>query len=205
MKRDIGTITPEIANLAKTVGTSKYGPLFGRCVKKLVLNEGRYANAPGDRGRRTWYGVSERFQPDYFRRINTASTEVERLEIAAECYHDLYWSEMHCGEFEDSLAFRLLDTSVLCGPAAATMILQRACNVCPTGIIIAVDGRLGPKTLQRATSLSSSYGRNLCGWTTYYFGERFMELRNKHPGEYDEFLWGWGARIVEPSEKENES
>jgi lysozyme family protein len=170
-----------------------YGAKFEHCFTDLVINEGGYSNASGDRGKRTWFGVSEVFEPGYFARMEAAETDAARLDIARECYHARYWVPLRCDELSLWLAFRLFDAAVLCGVEAATRVLQRACNM--AGRELVVDGVLGPKTLSAAISLPE---RNVIAWMAVFLGEHFLELEREHPGEYTEFLWGWGRRLTDP-------
>jgi len=171
-----------------------YTDKFDRCFQKLLVNEGGYAHLAGDSGGRTWYGVSERYQSAYFARIVDADAPEARLAIAKECYHKEYWTPMLCEEFTDRLAFRLFDTTVVAGRFVATKCLQRACAL--AGATLVVDGRMGPKTLAVARTLCERYERNLVGWMTCYVGDHFQRVA-ENP-EQRKFLWGWGARLVEP-------
>lgn len=171
---------------------------FELAFKCLVVNEGRYSNLPGDRGKRTWYGVSEKHHPVFFARMDAAKTDAERLDIARACYCVLYWQPMQCNSFSLLVAFRLFDSAVVAGAGAATRCLQQAANVGKAGLL--VDGKFGPKTLAAARLLDAGYPRNLVGWMTYYLGAYFMGLEARKPGVYTEFLWGWGRRLEEPSE-----
>ena len=167
---------------------------FERCFQKLLINEGGYAHLAGDRGGRTWYGVSERAQPAYFQRILEATTPKERVAIARECYHQQYWASMRCESMPEPLAFRLFDAAVLIGPIAATRCLQRALVV--AGADIVVDGLMGPKTFAAAQKRWQRYERTLVGWTTWYVGAHFQNVA-ENP-EQRKFLWGWGKRLIEP-------
>jgi len=167
---------------------------FDRCFQKLLINEGGYAQLAGDRGGRTWYGVSERHQPEYFARIFEAPTPEARVAIAKDCYLKEYWTPMLCEQFPEQLAFRLFDAAVVAGKHVAARCLQQACLL--AGATLDVDGVMGPQTLAVARNLYERYERNVLGWMTWYLGTHFQNVA-EHP-EQQKFLWGWGARLIEP-------
>jgi lysozyme family protein len=179
-----------------------YSKNFEKCFVGLVVNEGRYSNLPGDRGKRTWYGVSEKHHPEYFARMEAAGTDEERQQIARECYWDLYWAPMRCERVPLLVGFRLFDAAVVSGVGTATRCVQQACNIAirsqQRGEQLEPDGDFGPITLSEVLRLARGWPRNLIGWTSHFLGRHFLGCEERHPGEYVDFLWGWGARLEEP-------
>ena len=180
-----------------------YGPKFDKAYKMLLANEGGWAKLSGDPGGRTWYGVSETYQPQYFKRMVAAQSAAERLAIAKECYHREYWTPLKCDDWPIRLAFRLLDMSALRGVKNTIKALQQAANI--QGSRLLVDGVLGPLTYAAVLRLANRYERNLAGWTTYFFGQQLLDLATKSPDPYAAWIWGWGARLLEPEVESEQS
>ncbi len=113
---------------------------FKAAVEAVLDHEGGYSNDPGDPGGETNFGVSRRSYPD----LDIKSLTREQAEAI---YHRDWWAAYGYGLIDDaSVAAKVLDLSVNIGPARAHKLLQETINdLSPARV--AVDGRLGPATL----------------------------------------------------------
>jgi len=171
---------------------SQYTSKFEHCAADVLGNEEGFANVRGDPGGRTWYGVTERYQPVYFHRMMMANTDEERRGISRECLYAEYWVPLRCEKWPIRLAYRLVDFGYLAGVGTAVKALQRACNE-HRGTMLVVDGVLGRVTAAVVMDLSLRYERNLMGWFGYWCGAYLHGA--KHPSGA---LWGWGQRLETP-------
>lgn len=147
----------------------------------------KYTNDPRDPGGPTKYGVALRYNreaiPDKDGDGDIDADDVKLLDEAdaLALYRDRYWKPAGCEKLPDALAFMYADMVYNPGPGAAPKLLQRACNAC--GASLAVDGRVGPKTLAAVHDLEAggrlgdllaaltnarlAYYRSRPGWPTY--------------------------------------
>lgn len=107
---------------------------FDQAFEKLIGHEGGYVNNPADPGGETRYGISRRAYP-------LENIKAMTLDRAKVLYLHDYWGPAGCDAVPDAIKFDLFDMAVNSGPVAAIKNLQRAVGV-------AVDGMLGPLTLQ---------------------------------------------------------
>jgi lysozyme family protein len=124
---------------------------FDQAFKEVVGMEGGFGADPEDRGnwtggkigigllKGTKYGISAASYPNLdIRNIS--------LDQAKGIYFIDFWRALHLDEVpNDPIAIEIFDTSVNCGKAAATRIVQKSLNF--LGDKLALDGVLGPNTL----------------------------------------------------------
>lgn len=99
---------------------------------------GAYTNDPNDQGGETKWGISKRAYPHL---------DIKKLTYkeAVDIYKNNYYSSLIDSVVYEPLAFKVFDMSVLMGNLSAIQALQKAIN--DLGIVIAIDGKLGPLTL----------------------------------------------------------
>ena len=135
--------------------------MFNKAVEVVLAHEAGYVNHPADHGGPTNYGISSTHNPDI---------DIEKLtrKDAIEIYWTRYWSGNNYELLPERTAIKVFDLAVNMGRNAAVICLQRALRA--TGIVVAVDGVLGPETAG-ATAL-------LCEFAV------ITALRSEAAGEY---------------------
>lgn len=102
-------------------------------------NEKGYVNDPDDPGLETKYGISKKTYP---------ALDIPNLsrDEAIENYRRDFWfgQNLHLVK-NDTLAFKLFDSSVPMGQRQMALLVQRALLVC--GMTVTVDGEIGPDTI----------------------------------------------------------
>ena len=139
---------------------------FSVCLDALFAAEGGFNNLRADRGGATNFGISLRFLRAELRvgdpRVaqllgrRTATAETVRSltkEQAAQIYRWCFWDPILCDELAPPVDHMVFDQAVNAGPGSAVKLLQRAINLRSVRPV-AVDGRLGPKTLAAANALA---------------------------------------------------
>ncbi len=118
-------------------------------VAQIVLgHEGGLVDDPLDRGGRTNLGVTQGTLNSARRTIQGLPDRVDDLTRAQalEIYRRLYWDVCRCEQMPEPIDFLVFDAAINCGNGGAGRQLQAALN--RTGARLAVDGSIGPKTLQ---------------------------------------------------------
>lgn len=114
--------------------------IFEGAAAHVLALEGGHVDDPDDRGGETRYGISSRAHPD----VDLDSLTARQ---AIEIYRHDYWQRPHIDRVpEPAIAARLLALAVVAGPVVAVRALQLALG--RLGLPVAVDGRLGPATLE---------------------------------------------------------
>ena len=164
---------------------------FKKHIEPLITKEGGYklTDAKGDRGGRTYAGISERKNPKWegWKIIEGEGLTSPRLRNAVHArYFTNYWNPIK-GDFISSsvVAEALLSSAVLSGPKMAIRLVQKACGV-------AVDGVMGTNTMAAINKVSE---RELLA----YFGlariARFSNLVEKDRSQ-DKWFRGWVNRVL---------
>jgi len=114
---------------------------FPQAVEVVLAHEGGYVNDPADPGGETNFGISRRTYPNL---------DIKHLtrDQAKEIYRRDYWEPNNYDMIASpAIASKMLDLAVNMGGGRANMVLQAAYNeIAPDDL--AVDGRLGPKSIQ---------------------------------------------------------
>jgi lysozyme family protein len=169
---------------------------FNRAVEFVLSDqiEGGYVDNPSDPGGATNFGISTRF----LRSVGDGR-DVRDLaqEDAIELYKKHFWNPIHGDELlDEDLAICLFDAAVNQGPGAAVKYLQECLNKYE-GVSLAVDGGMGPKTLEAANQIApdSSAGDELefryLLWRLFHYAD----LANKS-AKYRVFIRGWLNRMI---------
>jgi lysozyme family protein len=148
----------------------------------VLPHEGGYAFDADDPGGRTKFGISQRSYPDI-------DIENLTLEEAAKIYKRDYWEPHPYAQIIDQdVANKVFDFCVNMGSHQANILLQRAC--CECGMMLTVDGVIGPQTLRTVNSLPKlDLLSALKGQATDFY----REIVEKRPSSF-KFLHGWLAR-----------
>lgn len=169
-------------------------------IDAVIDREGGYSDHPADRGGKTRWGVTEAVA-----RANGYVGDMRHFSRAAATviYRRVYWARPgydRVAERAPDIAAELFDTGVNMGPGVATGFLQRALNALNRGARdypdIALDGRIGPKTLAALDGFIGHRGRAgeavLLKAMEALQGERYLSLAESRPAN-EAFLYGWLA------------
>lgn len=148
---------------------------FLSAINRVLGHEGGYVNDPADPGGETKWGISKRSYP------NLSIKELTRDDAIAIYYKD-FWVAAYCEEFEDGVAYQLLDSAVNSGIAQSIRFLQRAVGV-------ADDGYFGPHTLAAVGDVSES------DLIMKFNAERLDFMRKLKA--WSSFGRGWAGRIAQ--------
>jgi lysozyme family protein len=156
-------------------------PTFEAAVAVVLAHEGGYVNDPSDHGGETKNGISRRAYPN----LDIANLTVEQ---AKAIYATDFWLRYRINQLPDAVAPKVLDMAVLCGPATAIRILQRA--LAASGCDI--DGSIGPQTVAACRdaqneALLLAYRRLLAAHFEQIAGADASQQR---------FLRGWVTRAM---------
>lgn len=183
-------------------------------------HEGGFANVKGDRGGRTWRGVAEKIwgkeYPDIFRILDEAGRKFagdlkkmqawlyahELLEdLVDEFYHKEFWDKQEIGLMPwQSIADKLFDAAVNCGPQEIGFILQRCLNMANRNELdwgdIKEDGWIGPVTRRNLATLIDK--RSLRKTEILIAMEHFQTYRAivRNDPSQEKFFWGWFNRLL---------
>lgn len=113
---------------------------FDQAFAKVIGHEGGYVNDPKDPGGETKFGVSKRAYP----KEDIANLTLER---AKEIYKEDYWDKCKADHLPNEIKYAHFDMGVNAGLRTAAKNLQRAAGV-------AVDGAIGPMTIQAAMKVT---------------------------------------------------
>lgn len=146
---------------------------FETAVRIIFTLEG-YDKIHTDPGGLTKWGISKRANPD----LDIANlTE----EDAKQVYYERYWLPVRADEINTPVQLYLFDAAVNQGVSVAIRMLQQSVGG------LAVDGRIGPKTIARVNGLDQDEvgALFLAQRAMRYFGTR----------HFDKYGRGWLARL----------
>lgn len=119
---------------------------FEAAYKKLVELEGGYKliDIPGDRGGKTFCGITERSHPDWggwaiILAEGENSPSLPRLVM--DFYHEKYWAPVHADVFTDP------ENSALVFHYAVVAGVRKAARIMQVCVGVKSDGAVGPQTL----------------------------------------------------------
>ena len=162
---------------------------FEKFIEPLVEKEGGYrlVEVPGDRGGRTFAGISERSNPDWrgWTLIDDGASPAALVDAVQEQYRSDYWAPLKAEEIEsDEIVEAMFSCAVLAGPRTAVKLAQACLGETPTGT-------MGPDTLE-----------TLNGCDKELFEARFALARiNRYRvicnrrRDQSKFLLGWLNRV----------
>lgn len=121
---------------------------FERCLTKVLVHEGGYANHPKDPGGATMRGVTQRVYDEYRKSIGGNVRPVKNIsdsELQA-IYKRKYWDEIKGDDLPAGVSYVVFDGAVNSGVAQSGKWLQRALQA--MGLYQgAIDGIIGQGTL----------------------------------------------------------
>jgi lysozyme family protein len=139
-------------------------------------------DVPGDTGGLTKFGIDEASHPGIDIRDLT-------LDRATGIYRNGEWVDCRCDELPAGIDTATFDCAVNNGVAVSGILLQRAINGC--GRRVAVDGEIGPETIQAAAAARRS---DLQSRMLELRRERYADIILHNPGDA-KFLKGWLNRV----------
>ena len=155
--------------------------MFEEAVKHVLKHEGGYVNDPVDPGGETNMGISKRAYP--YLNIKEL-TEKDAKDI----YFKDYWLKGKCSKLPEELQHIYFDMVVNMGKSRAVKVLQAA--ICGKGMKIAIDGGIGPQTIQ--ASLKSGLEKDrLRSYRVKYYAD----LINRKP-KLEKYWYGWYRRAL---------
>lgn len=180
---------------------------FEHCFLGVVGDEGDFSDHPSDSGGKTRFGITEAVA-----RENGYLGDMRELPFATAraIYKAKYWDTLQLdriGAVSRPLAYELFDTGVNCGVEVAGEFLQRAMNVLNRRERdwqdLAVDGQVGPATLERLLSGWQRRGSDgelvLLKMLNCLQGARYVALAERREKDED-FVFGWfRTRVRIPS------
>lgn len=159
---------------------------FETCLAEVLRHEGGYVDHPADPGGATNMGITRKTLARW-RKISPwtdlPKSEVQNLtrDEAAAIYRAEYWEVSHAGEWKAGVDLAVFDYAVNSGPDRAIRALQSALGV-------AVDGIVGPKTLEAARKADAAGTINaICDGRLAFL---------KSLSSFETFGRGWTNRVA---------
>lgn len=171
---------------------------FDRALGKTLGIEGGFSDHPSDRGGATMQGITEKLARKY-----GYAGPMDRLppSFGRSIYKQEFWDPLRLDEvaaMSFDVASEMFDTAVHCGPGTVARFFQRALRLFNRrGKLypdIAVDGAIGPKTLNAMAAYINARGfegetvllRVLNGLQVV----RYVMI-SEADEEQEEFIYGW--------------
>ncbi len=127
-------------------------------LKYVFKNEGGFSDHPADHGGATsQYGVT-REELARWRRHPVSKDDVKFMtaDEAKQIYFNWYWKPIGCDKIMSaSIATAMFDISVVRGIGVPPRYAQLVCNKISGGLMLDVDGHMGPKTIASINGLNS--------------------------------------------------
>lgn len=165
--------------------------VFEKAFREVLNFEGGYSDHAADRGGKTRYGITESTARAHG--YKGAISDLP-LETAKEIYYRSYWSNHLYGQLPEAVAIEMFDQAVNMGTGTANRNLQRCINLLSKSGEIAVDGVIGPATVNACTQVYRLYPADLVLWLNIAQGARYLEIMDRDP-EQKVFARGWGRRV----------
>ena len=162
---------------------------FEKFIEPLVEKEGGYrlVEVPGDRGGRTYAGISERSNPDWrgWALIERKAPPPELVRAVQEQYRSDYWTPLQAEEIQsDDIVEAMFSCAVLSGPRTAVKLAQACLGETP-------DGIMGPETLKALNGCDRELFRARFALARI---NRYREICNRRRDQ-SQFLLGWLNRV----------
>lgn len=156
--------------------------------------EGGYANNPNDRGGETYRGVTARTWAAYCAQHGITSPLRKMTQAQwADLMQTGYWDTLRASSLRSqSVANQVSDFAVNAGVSRAARTLQQAVNAANHNTALAVDGRVGAKTIAAANALSPS----VLYWTFRDLRTAYYRSLAASSPRQATFLRGWLRRTA---------
>lgn len=156
--------------------------MFEEAVKQVLKHEGGYVNDPVDPGGETNMGISKKAYPY----LNIKELTVQDVK---DIYYKDYWLKGQCPKLPQELQHIYFDMVVNMGKSRAVRVLQAA--ICGKGTKIAIDGGIGPQTIQASLKSGLEVERLRSYRVKYY-----ADLVSRKP-KLEKYWYGWYRRALE--------
>jgi lysozyme family protein len=156
--------------------------MFEEAVKQVLKHEGGYVNDPVDPGGETNMGISKKAYPY----LNIKELTVQDVK---DIYYKDYWLKGQCPKLPQELQHIYFDMVVNMGKSRAVRVLQAA--ICGKGTKIAIDGGIGPQTIQASLKSGLEVNRLRSYRVKYY-----ADLISRKP-KLEKYWYGWYRRALE--------
>lgn len=173
---------------------------LNRLIDNLIKVEGGYVNDPRDAGGETKYGITVKVA-----RAHGYTGAMK--DLTSQMAFDIYYADYITGPNFDQvfnagyekLAEELVDTGVSMGPSVAATFLQRWLTALNNrGTLypdLAVDGKIGPRTISALSALGKHRGQALVddvltSACNSLQAARYLSLAENKESQ-EAFLWGW--------------
>ncbi len=163
-------------------------------LKYTFKNEGGYSDHPADHGGATsQYGVTIE-ELARWRHHPVTKDDVRHMtgDEARALYENWYWKPLGCDKiFAPNIATCMFDIGVVRGIGVPPKYAQLVCNKIGGGVLLAIDGHIGPKTLAAINALisPSQFVREFARLAE----DGFQAIVDHNPSQHV-FLKGWLAR-----------
>lgn len=122
---------------------------YNQALNRLLKIEGYYSDHESDPGGETAWGIAKAYWPEYW------EDGVPDRDTAKRFYRQEFWSPLRLDEVHDQdVAFEVFDIAVNMGKRRAVSFAQLNHNMVTRGNPIAVDGIIGPQTLQALNTMA---------------------------------------------------
>ena len=167
---------------------------FSAHIEPLVETEGGYrlVNIAGDRGGRTYAGISERSNPKWegWDLITDGASLGHMIKVVHRRYKDDYWDPVRGNEIDnEDVAELLFSASVLSSPRRAIILAQQSVEV-------TVDGAIGPNTVKAINDCDPDIFEARFALARI---NRYREICNRNRSQ-SKFLLGWLNRVFKEIE-----
>jgi len=171
---------------------------FEDALQHVLGIEGSYSDHPDDSGGKTRFGIIESEAREHGYEGDMRDLP---LKVAKDIYHEGYWQELRLAPISTiyyPLAEELFDTGVNMGTEDAARYLQRSLNALNRQerdySDIAVDGIVGPKTLDALRAFSSKRGSRglkvLVKMLNSLQGAKYVRIAEENEA-LESFVYGW--------------
>jgi lysozyme family protein len=164
-------------------------------------NEGWLSNVTADRGGLTWAGIAENYWPNWKgwpiiksaidnHQIAALKTNPDLAALVESFYLSNFWNPLNLSLINDQqLANAVYDMGVNAGTGISGRLLQQA--IAKTGILISIDGRIGPATLQAANEKPAA---DILTAFNQLRHDYYQHIVDRTPSQ-KQFLADWLSRI----------
>lgn len=133
-----------------------YSPAFHAALKHVLEYEGGWSDHPDDPGGKTYRGITLKLLRQWRNApVTPADLKALKPEEIYQIYHQLFWKAVGGDALPAPLAVLAFDAAVNSGPKNAIVALQRTVNSWKdVPFDLREDGKVGPKTIQAANTIS---------------------------------------------------
>ena len=152
---------------------------FGKCIDKVLVNEGGYVDDPSDNGGATKFGISQRSYPN----VNIKKLT---LDEAKKIYKKDYWDKIEGDKISSNeVAYEIFDTAVNMGVRTSSKLAQLVADCHP-------DGFIGNKTLSKLNHIESDIF--ISNYKLVKIA-RYVHICKTNP-KNRKFFFGWINRVL---------